>query len=60
MEIWIPKKDEIEHKLRQMADKIKASKTIAEIEPFLEDGLADLDCHVTNRANVERGVINEN
>uniref|UniRef100_A0A6M3JJ17 Uncharacterized protein n=1 Tax=viral metagenome TaxID=1070528 RepID=A0A6M3JJ17_9ZZZZ len=59
MEIWIPKKDEIEHKLRQMADKIKASKTIAEIEQYLGDEFSDLDCHIINRANIERGNIKE-
>lgn len=59
MQIWVPTKDEIERILRDMADSIKISRKISDIEKFLDDTLSELDCHVTNRANVERGVIHE-
>jgi len=59
MNIWIPKKHDIERILREMADKIRDVDEIREIETYLDDTLSALDCHVTNRANVERGEIKE-
>lgn len=60
MYIWIPKKHRIEDILRNMADKVRASEQISHIEDWLDDELSALECHVTNRANVERGNIKDN
>jgi len=54
IEIYVPEKDMIEQMLRDMADKIKHVDEICEIETLLVDSLSELDCHVENRANIER------
>ena len=57
VEVWIPEKRKIEDLLRIAADKVKDSERISDIEDWLQDELSMLDCHITNRANVERGII---
>jgi len=57
--VWIPKKIEIENMLRNMADKVRVAENISGMEMFLDDLLSELSCHVTNRASVERGDIEE-
>ena len=59
MRVWIPKKIEIENMLRTMADQVRDVDKLSDIETLLDDSLSELDCHVTNRANVERGIIKE-
>lgn len=59
MIVWIPKKPEIELMLTRMADKVKGAKEISDIEEWLCDELCKLDCHISNRAGIERGDIAE-
>ena len=57
--VWIPKKNEIETLLRQMADKLSHTEQVCDIEEWLLDQFSELDCHISNRANVERRIIKE-
>ena len=54
MEIWVPEKQKIEDILRSLADKVRDSEKISDIEEDLLDELSMLDCHVSNRASRER------
>ena len=49
----------IEDILRALADKVRDSEKICDIEDYLQDELSMLDCHVANRAGVEIGRIKE-
>ena len=55
MDIWVPEKQKIEELIRAAADKVKDSDKISDIENWLQDELSMLDCHIANRANIERG-----
>lgn len=54
MEIWIPKKHEIENIVRNLADRIKESPNIKDIEEEVDGILSGLQCYVANRADVEK------
>ena len=58
--ILIPQKNEIEMLLQTVIEKLKSANTVSEIEKWLDDELLSLECHISNRANVERGKIKEN
>lgn len=57
--IWIPQKNEIERLLQDILDKLKSAKNISDIEEWIDDALVSLECHVSNRASIERDEISE-
>ena len=60
LKVWIPTKTQIEGLLQEVLDKLKAAKTISDVpEEWLDDVLNELQCHVSNRAGVESGRIDE-
>jgi len=59
MKVWIPQKIEIEMLLVGAANKIHSSDTVSEVEEWLDNELSLIDCHISNRAGIERGDIKE-
>jgi len=59
MRVWIPKKYELERLLQDILDKLKSAKEVSDVEEWIDDALVSLECHVANRAGIERGEISE-
>jgi len=59
MKVWIPKKDEISYFLRNVQSQLDNAETVSEVEEQICDQLNELECHISNRAGVERGEISE-
>lgn len=52
--VWIPEKFQIVNMLDKLSDKIRMSNTISDIEDDIVDELSSIECHVQNRAIVEK------
>ena len=59
MEIWIPKKLEIETLLEKVLIRLRKSNNVWEIEEWIDDELSSIGCHVSNRAMLEIKEIKE-
>jgi len=55
----IPSKYEIEMILGTITGEVRYADKITDIEDWLASQLVSLECHVANRAGVERGEIEE-
>ena len=54
MEIWVPTKKEIEYMLGNLEYRIKAASAISDIEDKVLGILAEIECHISNRAMEEQ------
>ena len=59
MNIWIPTKQQIENILEDTLNKLKTAQRVSDIQQGLEDELCELECHISNRANIELGKLEE-
>ena len=59
MNVWVPKKWEIESMLRDMERRFTDANNVSEVKDWMDDQLNALECHVANRADVESGKIKE-
>jgi len=57
LEVWIPEKREIENIFESMFNKLRRAETVSDVEDWLLDEMPVLECHISNRSNVERGKI---
>lgn len=59
MIVWIPTKQEIERSFEIMLDKLRASDNVSDLELWLDDELNEMECHISNRAGVERKEVTD-
>lgn len=53
-DVWVPTKAQIEGMLTDAALRLRRAKTVSEVQDWLLDQLAHLECHVANRASDEQ------
>lgn len=52
--VWIPEKKIIES---MILDALRKSDQVKSVEQYIENELSSIQCHIANRAAVERGKI---
>uniref|UniRef100_A0A6M3LK99 Uncharacterized protein n=1 Tax=viral metagenome TaxID=1070528 RepID=A0A6M3LK99_9ZZZZ len=57
MNVWIPQKSQIVNLLQDAVYKLSRAYEVKDVESELDDLLTSIQCHVINRANVEKGKI---
>jgi hypothetical protein len=55
--VWIPEKKRIESMLAEVLDALLKADKVKYVEQYIDDELSGIQCHVANRAAVERGEI---
>lgn len=59
LHVWIPAKQDIEMMIQRILDDVRKSDNLSDIEGWIQDELSSIECHISNRASVELGLIGD-